>query len=79
MEVETQQNEISDLVKLAYEDQPAKMQDVFNELMMGRVQDSIDQRKYEIAQRFFDSAQDVGYEEDYEEQEEEDLVDGQNS
>lgn len=78
MEVDTPQNEISDLVKLAYEDQPAKMQDVFNELMMSRVQDSIDQRKYEIAQRFFDSTQDDEYEEDYEEQEEEDL-DGQNS
>lgn len=76
MEVETQQYEISDLVKFAYEDQPAQMQDVFNELMMGRVQDSIQQRKQHIAQNFFNSAQDA--EEDYEEQEEEDL-DGQNS
>lgn len=77
MEVDTQQYEISDLVKLAYEDQPAQMQDVFNELMMSRVQDSIDQRKYEIAQNFFNSAHEA--EVDYEEQEEEDLVDGQNS
>lgn len=77
MEVDTQQYEISDLVKLAYEDQPAQMQDVFNELMMSRVQDSIDQKKYEIAQNFFNSAQEA--EVDYEEQEEEDLVDGQNS
>lgn len=76
MEVETQQYEISDLVKLAYEDQPAQMQDVFNELMMSRVQGSIEQKKYEIAQNFFNSAQEVTA--DYEEQEEEDL-DGQNS
>ncbi len=77
MEVETQQYELSDLVKLAYEDQPAQMQDVFNELMGSRVQNSIGQRKYEIAQNFFNSAQEVDA--DYEEQEEEDLVDGQNS
>lgn len=78
MEVETQQYEVSDLVKLAYEDQPAHMQDVFNELMMGRVKDSIEQRKFEIAQTFFNSAQDDGA--DYEEQEEEEeLVDGEDS
>ncbi len=77
MEVETQEYEISDLVKLAYEDQPAQMQDVFNELMMNRVQNSIGQKKYEIAQSYFNSAQDD--EANYEEQEEEDLVDGQDS
>jgi hypothetical protein len=53
MEVEPTQYEVSDLVKYAYEGQPAKMQDVFNELMMGRLYDSIQQKKVEVAQRFF--------------------------
>jgi len=44
---------VSDLVRHAYEGQPAKMQDVFNELMAGRIYDSIQQKKVEVAQRFF--------------------------
>jgi hypothetical protein len=47
------QYEVSDLVRYAYEGQPAKMQDVFNELMAGRVYDSIQQKKIEVANRFF--------------------------
>ena len=47
------QYEVSDLVRYAYEGQPAKMQDVFNELMAGRIFDSIQQKKVEVAQRFF--------------------------
>ena len=47
------QYEVSDLVRYAYEGQPAKMQDVFNELMAGRIYDSIQQKKVEVAQRFF--------------------------
>ena len=44
---------VSDLVRHAYEGQPAKMQDVFNELMAGRIYDSIQQKKVKVAQRFF--------------------------
>ena len=47
------QYEVSDLVRYAYEGQPAKMQDVFNELMAGRLYDSIQQKKVEVAQNFF--------------------------
>jgi len=47
------QYEVSDLVRYAYEGQPAKMQDVFNELMAGRIYDSIQQKKVEVAQTFF--------------------------
>jgi hypothetical protein len=47
------QYEVSDLVRYAYEGQPAKMQDVFNELMAGRIYDSIQQKKVEVAQSFF--------------------------
>ena len=43
------QYEVSDLVRYAYEGQPAKMQDVFNELMASRVYDSIQQKKIEVA------------------------------
>ncbi|NDC22676.1 MAG: hypothetical protein EB078_08945 [Proteobacteria bacterium] len=53
MEPQTQQYEVSDLVRYAYEGQPAKMQDVFDELMKGRLYDSIQQKKIEVAQRFF--------------------------
>lgn len=53
MEVDTQQYELSDLVRYSYEGQPAKVQDVFNELMMGRMYDAIQQKKVEVAQNFF--------------------------
>ena len=65
---------VSDLVRHAYEGQPAKMQDVFNELMAGRIYDSIQQKKVEVAQRFFNKDQDVQQELDTEEDE-----DGENS
>ena len=60
------QYEVSDLVRYAYEGQPAKMQDVFNELMAGRLYDSIQQKKVEVAQRFFnkDTEEFVSQEED---------------
>ena len=53
MDSSATQYEVSDLVRYAYEGQPAKMQDVFNELMAGRLYDSIQQKKVEVAQRFF--------------------------
>lgn len=53
MDSTTTQYEVSDLVRYAYEGQPAKMQDVFNELMAGRIYDSIQQKKVEVAQSFF--------------------------
>ena len=58
--------EVNDLVRYAYEGQPAKMQDVFNELMAGRLYDSIQQKKVEVAQRFFnkDTEEFVSQEED---------------
>jgi hypothetical protein len=59
MEVEPTQYEVSDLVRYAYEGQPAKMQDVFNELMMGRMYDSIQQKKVEVAQRYFGTNKDA--------------------
>ena len=60
------QYEVSDLVRYAYEGQPAKMQDVFDELMAGRLYDSIQQKKVEVAQRFFnkDTEEFVSQEED---------------
>jgi len=53
MDTTATQYEVSDLVRYAYEGQPAKMQDVFNELMAGRLYDSIQQKKVEVAQHFF--------------------------
>ena len=50
------------------------MQDVFNELMAGRIYDSIQQKKVEVAQRFFNKDQEVQQELDTEEDE-----DGENS
>ena len=67
MDSTTTQYEVSDLVRYAYEGQPAKMQDVFNELMAGRLYDSIQQKKVEVAQRFF------GPDEKEEEQQEDDF------
>lgn len=79
MEVDTPQNELSDLVRYSYEGQPAKVQDVFNELMMGRMYDAIQQKKVEVAQNFFGQQQaDV---EDYEgnNQHQEEDEDGQDA
>ena len=67
MDSSATQYEVSDLVRYAYEGQPAKMQDVFNELMAGRLYDSIQQKKVEVAQRFF------GPDEKEEEQQEDDF------
>lgn len=58
MEVDTPQYELSDLVRYSYEGQPSKVQDVFNELMMGRMYDAIQQKKVEVAQSFFGQQQD---------------------
>jgi hypothetical protein len=69
------QYEVSDLVRYAYEGQPAKMQDVFNELMAGRIYDSIQQKKVEVAQSFFNKDQEVQQDSDTEEEDE----DGENS
>ena len=68
--------EVSDLVRYAYEGQPAKMQDVFNELMAGRLYDSIQQKKVEVAQHFFGPKDQE--EEQYTDSQEED-EDGENS
>jgi len=65
------QYEVSDLVRYAYEGQPAKMQDVFNELMAGRIYDSIQQKKVEVAQNFFNKDQEVQQDLDTEEEEDE--------
>ena len=35
------------------------MQDVFNELMAGRIYDSIQQKKVEVAQNFFKAKQEI--------------------
>jgi hypothetical protein len=75
MESTTAQYEVSDLVRYAYEGQPAKMQDVFNELMAGRLYDSIQQKKVEVAQRFF-GPKDKQEEDDFDY---EDVTDGENS
>ena len=72
MDSTTTQYEVSDLVRYAYEGQPAKMQDVFNELMAGRLYDSIQQKKVEVAQHFFNKNK-----EDFGTQEEDE--DGENS
>lgn len=74
MEVDTQQYELSDLVRYSYEGQPAKVQDVFNELMMGRMYDAIQQKKVEVAQNFFGQQQaDVeDHDTDHHEEEDED-------
>lgn len=78
MTFEDQEYSITDLVKYAYEDQPAKMQDAFNELIMSRVHDSIQQKKVEVAQRFFDSSDDAE-EEQLDQIEDEEDEDGQDS
>ena len=78
MDIDEPQYNVSDLVKHAYEDQPAKMQDVFNEIMLNKVYDSIQQKKIEVAQAFFNEP--VGDEEDYDDTEyEEEDTDGQDS
>lgn len=79
MQVEPQQYEVSDLVKYAYEGQPAKMQDVFNELMMGRLYDSIQQKKVEVAQKFFGSNEDADQDTDQDNniEDKEDTQDGE--
>jgi hypothetical protein len=63
MDVNDTQYDVGDLVRLAYEDQPAKMQEVFNDLMMDKVYGSIQQKKAEIAQTFFSPQ--AGGDEDY--------------
>lgn len=78
MEVDTQQYELSDLVRYSYEGQPAKVQDVFNELMMGRMYDAIQQKKVEVAQNFFGQKQADAQEIDLDQHEEED-EDGQSA
>lgn len=75
MDSTTTQYEVSDLVRYAYEGQPAKMQDVFNELMAGRLYDTIQQKKVEVAQRFFNKDQEVQQDLDTQEEDE----DGENS
>jgi len=78
MEVDTQHYELSDLVRYSYEGQPAKVQDVFNELMMGRMYDAIQQKKVEVAQNFFGQQQADAEEHDEDQHEEED-EDGQSA
>ena len=72
MEVDAQQHDLSDLVRYSYEGQPAKVQDVFNELMMGRMYDAIQQKKVEVAQNFFgqQNADTESYDDQYEEEDE---------
>jgi hypothetical protein len=72
MEVDTPQYELSDLVRYSYEGQPAKVQDAFNELMMGRLYDSIQQKKVEVAQNFFgqQDAEDNSDDNQYQEEDE---------
>lgn len=72
MEVDTPQYELSDLVRYSYDDQPAKVQDVFNELMMGRMYDAIQQKKVEVAQNFFGQQQADAEDYDTDQYEEED-------
>lgn len=79
METETQQYGVSDLVRYAYEGQPAKMQDVFNELMSGRTYDSIQQKKIEVAQTFFNSRNSENIDQDDQVDQEEETEDGENS
>ena len=79
MDSETQQNDVSDLLRYAYEGQPSKVQDVFNELMMGKLYDSIQQKKIEVAQNFFGTATEVDSEEDYSDEQDEEETDGQDS
>lgn len=78
MEVDTPQYELSDLVRYSYEGQPAKVQDVFNELMMGRMYDAIQQKKVEVAQNFF-GQQETGVESEESYDDEEGNEDGQSA
>ena len=79
MDSETQQNGVNDLLRYAYEGQPSKVQDVFNELMMGKLYDSIQQKKIEVAQNFFGTSNEVDSEEDYSDEQDEEETDGQDS
>ena len=76
MDSDTPQYELSDLVRYSYEGQPAKVQDAFNELMLGKLHDSIQQKKVEIAQTFFDQ-QDADEEDSATNQYQEEDEDGQ--
>ena len=76
MEAQVQQYGLTDLVRYAYEGQPAKMQDVFSELMSGRTHNSIQQKKIEVAQTFFNSK---NSETTDSVEQEEDTEDGENS
>ena len=45
---------VQDLVTQAVENNPAKISDTFNDLVLQRVVDAVSQRKQEIAQTLFD-------------------------
>jgi len=79
MEVDTPQYELSDLVRYSYDDQPAKVQDVFNELMMGRMYDAIQQKKVDVAQNFFGQQQADAEDYDDSDQYQEEEDDGQDA
>ena len=79
MEVDTPQYELSDLVRYSYDGQPAKVQDVFNELMMGRMYDAIQQKKVEVAQNFFGQQEADAEEYDDSDHHEEEEDDGQSA
>jgi len=79
MEVDTPQYELSDLVRYSYDDQPAKVQDVFNELMMGRMYDAIQQKKVDVAQNFFGQQQADAEDYDDSDQHQEEEDDGQDA
>jgi len=79
MEVDTPQYELSDLVRYSYDGQPAKVQDVFNELMMGRMYDAIQQKKVEVAQNFFGQQEADAEEYDDSDQHQEEEDDGQDA
>ena len=55
------------------------MQDVFNELMAGRIYDSIQQKKVEVAQNFFRAKQDIEQDSEQDTEIEIEDEDGENS
>jgi hypothetical protein len=79
MDSAAQQYDTIDLLRYAYEGQPSKVQDVFNELMMGKLYDSIQQKKIEVAQNFFGTAVEADSDEDYSDEQDEEDTDGEDS
>ena len=67
-----------DLINYALEDNPTKMGDVFNNLVMQKVVDAVSTRKQELAQSMFDAAEEGDTEETTDQEETDEIADETN-